>query len=188
MKITFLKHFKCFPKFFPLQMRRKGVYYTLSDFTIWFILRIRKSVDTKSKLWNAERFLPCLYCLWTCSIQFRYLFHVLVHRARERGNSGRENRPYDQHNVLALEAVWQAAAEDHLGAAFIQPGDSVIVRMSGSVMKSRASRVEPRILRPMHRQDMAVYGAFFMKICLFWQQKRQSYEPSKTRCAQNAKR
>ena len=68
---------------------------------------------------------------------------------------------------MELEAVWEAAAEDHLGVAFIQPGDSVIVRMSGSVIQSRASRVEPRILRPVHRQDMAVYGAFFMKICLF---------------------
>ena len=33
-----------------------------------------------------------------------------------------------QEAVPELEAVWQETAEDHLGAAFIQPGDSVIVK------------------------------------------------------------
>ncbi|MCI9082458.1 MAG: hypothetical protein HFI70_09165 [Lachnospiraceae bacterium] len=30
--------------------------------------------------------------------------------------------------VLVLEAVWQETSEDHLGAAFIEHGDSVIVK------------------------------------------------------------
>lgn len=69
---------------------------------------------------------------------------------------------------MALEAVWQAAAEDHLGAAFIQPGDSVIVGMRGSVryhVRHRASRVEPRILRPMHRQEWQCMGRFYEQRC-----------------------
>lgn len=42
-----------------------------------------------------------------------------VHRQREPSRSRRI--------ALALETVWQEAAEDHLGAA-ISPGDTVIVK------------------------------------------------------------
>ena len=44
------------------------------------------------------------------------------------GRCHRQRGPPIRGYVLALEAVWQEAAEDHLGAALIQPGDSVIVR------------------------------------------------------------
>ncbi len=44
-----------------------------------------------------------------------------------RAGMGRENRR--RMNIIpALEAVWQETAEDHLGAAFTEHGDSVIVK------------------------------------------------------------
>lgn len=39
-----------------------------------------------------------------------------------------QREPPRDRTVPVLEAVWQEAAEDHLGAAFIQHGDSVIVK------------------------------------------------------------
>ena len=34
----------------------------------------------------------------------------------------------EQKDALELETVWQETAEDHLGAAFTEHGDSVIVK------------------------------------------------------------
>ena len=39
-----------------------------------------------------------------------------------------QREPPRDRTVPVLEAVWREAAEDHLGAAFIQHGDSVIVK------------------------------------------------------------
>lgn len=40
----------------------------------------------------------------------------------------KQRKPPMDNFVLALEAVWQETVENHLGAAFIEHGDSVIVK------------------------------------------------------------
>lgn len=64
--------------------------------------------------------------------------------------TGREDRRRAVAPVL--ETVWQETVEDHLGAALIEHGDSVIVKREVLFLflRDRTSRVEPRILRPMH--------------------------------------
>lgn len=53
--------------------------------------------------------------------------------------------------------------EDHLGAALIQPGDSVIIRMSGFVAFYLAEQAgwNREYIRPMHYRYGSVWGFLF---------------------------
>ena len=48
-----------------------------------------------------------------------------------------------------LEATWQEAKEDHLGAGLIRHGDSVIILNEAGKAQSFSKRVEPRDIVPL---------------------------------------